>query len=126
MIAQTNQSALSLLSERADDDQLATNSVIVLEVLYSAQDSRQHKRAKQWLSSLVDLGLSAQAQRRAVELQTRLAAKGQYRIPINDLLIAADAEQSGAELLHYDGHFDLIAEISDLRAHWIVPRGEGH
>lgn len=108
------------------DGGLATNSVVTLEVLYSAQNALDFRRLRKQMSALHDLGLSAAAQQRALELQARLATKSQHRIPITDILIAADAECNGLELIHYDAHFDLIAEFSDLKARWIVPRGTAH
>lgn len=126
MIAQTNERARRVLSKAALDDQLATNAVISLEVLYSAGGDLDHRRIRKHLEAQHDLGLSAASQRRAVELQALLAIKNRHRIPITDLLIAADAEQNGVQLLHYDSDFDLIAKVSSLDARWIVPRGSGH
>lgn len=33
---------------------------------------------------------------------------------------------NNVELLHYDKHFDLIAEITGQHTSWILPRGPGH
>lgn len=57
--------------------------------------------------------LTPQAEKRAVEVQGLLAARGQHRAPsIPDLLIAAVAETSGLTVLHVDKDFELIAEIT--------------
>jgi predicted nucleic acid-binding protein len=40
-----------------------------------------------------------------------------------DLLIAAVAERERVTLLHYDGDYDLIAQVTGQSAQWVVPRG---
>jgi predicted nucleic acid-binding protein len=46
---------------------------------------------------------------RALTVQGLLARRGQHRLPIHDLLIAAAAERVGLSVLHYDADFDRIA-----------------
>jgi predicted nucleic acid-binding protein len=38
-------------------------------------------------------------------------------------MIAAVAERERVILLHYDGDYDLIAEITRQPMQWVVPRG---
>jgi predicted nucleic acid-binding protein len=40
-----------------------------------------------------------------------------------DLLVAAVAERERVSLLHYDGDYDLIAEVTSQPVRWVVPRG---
>ena len=40
-----------------------------------------------------------------------------------DLLIAAVAERERVAVLHYDGDYDLIAQITSQPVQWVVPRG---
>lgn len=40
-----------------------------------------------------------------------------------DLLIAAVAEREQVTLLHYDGDYELIAEVTGQPMQWVVPRG---
>jgi predicted nucleic acid-binding protein len=52
---------------------------------------------------------------RALEVQRLLAAdsgNGRRR-PIPDLIIAATAELHGAEVLHVDSGYDMIARVTD-------------
>ncbi|KRC53552.1 MULTISPECIES: PIN domain nuclease [unclassified Nocardioides] len=57
--------------------------------------------------------LTPSMERRAVEVQGILAARGQHRAPsIPDLLLAAVAERSGLVVLHLDKDFELIAEVT--------------
>jgi predicted nucleic acid-binding protein len=39
------------------------------------------------------------------------------------LLVAAAAEEQDLAVLHYDADFDLIAEVTGQRCHWVVPAG---
>lgn len=61
----------------------------------------------------------------ARSLQRALVQRGTHRGPkVVDLLIAATALAHDAEILHYDGDYDLLAAaVPRLRARWIVPRG---
>lgn len=57
--------------------------------------------------------LTPSMERRAIEVQGILAARGQHRAPsIPDLLLAAVAERAGLVVLHLDKDFELIAEIT--------------
>ncbi|MFC9892469.1 PIN domain-containing protein [Nocardia sp. NPDC127579] len=61
---------------------------------------------------------------RAIEVQGHLAQKSKHRsVPIPDLLIAATAERHNLTVLHYDGNFDTIAEVTGQPVEWVVPRG---
>lgn len=61
----------------------------------------------------------------ARSLQRALVQRGAHRGPkVVDLLIAATALVHDAEILHYDGDYDLLAAAEpSLRVRWIVPRG---
>lgn len=61
---------------------------------------------------------------RAIEVQGVLAVRAQHRsVSIPDLLIAATAEHNALTVLHYDGDFERIAEVTGQPTEWIVPRG---
>ncbi len=62
---------------------------------------------------------------RAMEVQHHLAKRGQHRLPLPDLIIAAKAEVHGATVLHHDHDYDLIGAVTDQPTQWIVPRGTG-
>jgi predicted nucleic acid-binding protein len=70
--------------------------------------TRKIWRALEWLP------VGEAAMDRALEVQRLLAqhrANGRRR-PIPDLIIAATAELHGAEVLHADSDYDLIAEVT--------------
>jgi predicted nucleic acid-binding protein len=60
---------------------------------------------------------------RALDVQAELWRSGRVRaVGFPDLLIAAVAEREQVTLLHYDGDYDLIAEVSRQAMQWVVPR----
>lgn len=60
---------------------------------------------------------------RALDVQHELARRGQHRLPIPDLIIAAAAEGAALTLLHYDADFEGIAAVTGLGHEWIASRG---
>jgi predicted nucleic acid-binding protein len=104
--------------------EIATCGIVDLELLFSARS------AKDYLAILADRGSLPRAEvgeggiERAIDVQTALARKGQYRgVTIPDLLIAAAAEAAGLCVLHYDADFDLVAEVTGQPVEWVVPPG---
>ena len=61
---------------------------------------------------------------RALDVQGRLWRSGRVRaVRIPDLLLAAVAERERVTVVHYDGDYDLIAEVTGQRMRWVVPPG---
>jgi predicted nucleic acid-binding protein len=91
------------------------STVTRLEVGYSARsaDDLRASRASPPLASLPVEYLTPAIEGRAVEVQGRLADRGQHRAPsIPDLLVAATAELAGLTVLHVDKDFELIATLT--------------
>jgi predicted nucleic acid-binding protein len=62
--------------------------------------------------------------RRALEVQAFLWRAGRMRaVGLPDLLIAAVAERERVTVLHYDGDYDVIAQVTGQSMQWVVPRG---
>jgi predicted nucleic acid-binding protein len=62
--------------------------------------------------------------RRALDVQATLRRGEHIRaVGLPDLLIAAVAERERVTVLHYDGVYDLIAQVTGQSAQWVVPRG---
>jgi predicted nucleic acid-binding protein len=62
--------------------------------------------------------------RRALDVQASLWRSGQVRaVGLPDLLIAAVAERERVTVLHYDGDYDFIAQITGQPTQWVVARG---
>jgi predicted nucleic acid-binding protein len=63
------------------------------------------------------LWISERSEQRAANLQAQLRAAHQHLgVPPLDYLIAAIAEAHSADLIHYDGDFERLAEHTDLSA----------
>ncbi len=121
-----NRDADDTMRRLAYDNRLAVCDIVALELLYSARNSADYETGRRGLESLVWLDSSDAVGALARSIQRDLAAVGQHRRPIPDLLIAATAIVHDAAVLHYDKDYDLIAQSTGLRAAWIVPRGTGH
>ncbi|MGQ0775230.1 MAG: PIN domain nuclease [Pseudonocardiales bacterium] len=99
--------------------------VTELEVGYSARSLLDFERISQdVLAPLNRLITPVAAEARAREVQRALIARGQHRaVAIPALIVAAVAEIEGLTVLHYDGDFDLIADITGQPTEWVVPPG---
>ncbi len=60
------------------------------------------------------MSIDEHVERRAIDVQSQLAAAGHHRLPPVDLLIAALAEHHRLGVLHYDRDYDLVADKTDL------------
>ncbi|MCY4399189.1 MAG: PIN domain-containing protein [Gemmatimonadetes bacterium] len=100
----------------------ATCAVVDLEVLYSARNHEEHGRARSRRARAYrQVELTEAIFRRAIEVQGLLAHRGQHRMPIPDLIIAAAAESAGIAVMHYDSDFDRIAAVTGQPVEWVVP-----
>jgi hypothetical protein len=120
-----NEDARNLLALLLGDGALATCHVIALEVLYSARNVADYEILRADLAVLPWLPVTADAMNRALAVQHALAQRGQHRLPLPDLIIAATAELGGATVLHYDHDYDVIAGVTGQPTQWIVARGAG-
>jgi predicted nucleic acid-binding protein len=59
--------------------------------------------------------------RRERHVQRLLAERKLKRRKVPDLLAAAAAEDRGLIVLHYDGDFDLIAQVTGQPTQWVSP-----
>ena len=102
----------------------ATCSMVDLEVLYSTRNREEHSRvrARRALAYL-KVELTETVFNRAIDVQGLLAGRGQHRLPIPDLIIAAAAEAAHMTILHYDAEFDAIAAVTGQDMEWVAPRG---
>ncbi|MGH2365866.1 MAG: PIN domain-containing protein [Chloroflexota bacterium] len=97
---------------------------VVFELGFSAQSHGDYKELTERLLAFTSVPTSEADQRRALDLQAALAARGQLRaISLVDALVAAVAEARGLTILHYDADFELIARITGQAQEWIVERG---
>lgn len=105
--------------------QIATCSIVTLELLYSARDVRELTIVEAEQALLRDVPVAASAQRAAIGALRDLASDGpgQHRIPLADALIAAAALDAGVDVLHYDHHYDRLARVLHFTSVWVAPPG---
>ena len=104
--------------------QVATCSVVELEVLYSAQNAKDLRETRERRKSLPLVEMDQLDFDRAADVMEELARRGQHRsVGLPDLLVAACAERTGLTLIHYDSDFDAIASVTSQATEWVVPRG---
>lgn len=105
-------------------DDLVLCAPVALELLYSARGPADYVALASDLGGFHHLPLDERAEQAASRAQRRLAASSHHRGPTPaDLLIAGLAEVNGLPLLHYDRHFELIADVTGQPTEWLSPRG---
>lgn len=102
---------------------VTTCPIIDLEVLYSARSPADYEAIRAERFGLMTYPITGEVTDRALEVQRMLAGRGQHRLPIPDLLIAALAELNELAVIHYDADFDRIAAVTEQPTEWVVPRG---
>lgn len=120
-----SEAARELLALLLAEGALASCHVIAMEVLYSARNLDDYTTLRNDIDALPWLPCDEAAMDRALGVQELLARRGQHRLPLPDLMIAATAERHSATVLHYDHDYDLIAAVTGQPTQWIVERGAG-
>jgi predicted nucleic acid-binding protein len=105
--------------------QIATCSIVTLELLYSGRDAPELATVEAEQALLRNVPVSVSAQRAAIGALRDLATSGSghHRVPIADALIAATAQEAGVDVLHYDHHYDRLAKVLTFSSVWIAPAG---
>lgn len=108
-------------------DELWTCPPTLLEMRYSARDSRGFALTAKRLGALAHAPLNAEAAAAAVIAQAELAAVPgiSHRVKPVDLLIASIAATQDLGVLHYDYDYDTIEQHTALSfaSVWVAPRG---
>ena len=104
---------------------LATCAALDLEALYSARTPGEYRDVQTDRRLAYEyLPTEDEDWQRALEVQAALAEVGRWRgVGLADLVISAVAERHRVTVLHYDGDFDLVAEVTGQRTEWVVPAG---
>ena len=94
---------------------IAACHMTALEISYSARNQADLEALLAGQRALEWLPVNEAVMDRALEVQRLLAAHSGngHRRPIPDLIIAATAELHGAEVLHVDSDYDMIARVTD-------------
>ncbi|MDA0185353.1 PIN domain-containing protein [Solirubrobacter phytolaccae] len=98
------------------DDELCLCAITRLELLYSARSAEDYAQLEQDLTEFRDLRMDAETFAIARTAQRELADRGQHRVSLPDLLIAACAQQHAAGVLHVDRHFDVLTQVLEFEA----------
>jgi len=105
--------------------QIATCSIVTLELMYSARNEQDLATVESEQALLRDVPVATSAQRAAMGALRELASggPGQHRVPLADALIAAAAQEAGVDVLHYDHHYDRLAQALHFKSVWVAPPG---
>lgn len=106
-----------------EEGAIATCAIVDLEVLFSARNLSDYDAVRRERQSLDDVPITPAIMARSLDIQQKLAQRGQHRLPIPDLIIAATAENADLILLHCDGDYEVIAAVTEQAHEWVVPRG---
>jgi predicted nucleic acid-binding protein len=98
-----------------DYGELCMCAITRMEILYSARSAHDFATLQEDLAAHRDLRIDHSTMAAAEAAQRELAATGQHRIALPDLVIGACAQQHGADVLHVDRHFDLLAQTFGFR-----------
>jgi len=106
--------------------QVVTCPIVKLEMLFSARSGEDFDRLDTLLGALRDVPITRSVTNAAIA-GYRALAHGQplaHRpITFGDLLIAAAAQDAAIGVLHYDQHFDRLADVLEFESRWIAPAG---
>ncbi len=110
---------------RIQAGQVGVALVTELEVGFSARSASDYRTTREDLiDHLIPVPMPLRAEQRARELQAELVRRGQHRaVSVPDLVLASVADIQQLTILHYDGDFELIAELTGQPTEWVVPRG---
>lgn len=100
--------------------------VVTLELLYDARDREHVEQVATALAGLKQAPITRTVTDAAISAIRELAARGSagsHRVRVPDALIAAAAAERGFAVLHYDHHYDRLAEVLGFYSQWIAPAG---
>lgn len=108
--------ATRAVPELLQDNRVAINPIVRIEVLTGARDEAHYAALEDALRGLHHLPLSDAVLRHAERLRFELKRRG-HVIPVPDILIASSALIYDCDLLHADQHFTFIAQTIPLKFH---------
>jgi predicted nucleic acid-binding protein len=117
---------LADFTERLEAGEIAICPMVELELLWSTRDERSFYALRAQIGVLERLPINDLEWHRAAEVFGELAARGPLhhrKVKLPDLLVAAAAESASVPVCHYDGNFDLIAELTGQPVRAIAPLG---
>lgn len=97
-------------AELLDYGELCMCAITRMEILYSARSTNDYAVLQRDLADYRDLRIDHETISAAEAVQRELAEMGQHRVSVPDIVIGACAQRHGADVLHVDRHFDVLAE----------------
>ena len=111
------------LAEPLSTGAVAYCDITQLEMGLTAKNAREHAALAALLARLPRVHITGDDYDRAWQVQGQLAALSRHRgIALPDLLVAACAERLGLTVIHCDGDFDAIAQVTGQPTRWAVDR----
>jgi predicted nucleic acid-binding protein len=110
----------------AAEGKIATCRAVAVEMLRSTRGGIEFAEVREKLDALRDLPIRRREWDRALDVMHALAEHdplSHRRMPLVDLLVAAAAESAEVPVLHYDRHFERIAEITGQPHRALAPLG---
>jgi predicted nucleic acid-binding protein len=105
----------AIIAEAIASERVAINGIIQVEIVAYAPNEASYRKLRADFQAFHWLDVGSEEFALATELGFQLRRQG-ITIPPTDLIIAASGIQAGATLYHVDGHYDLIAQHSNLTA----------
>ena len=103
--------------DRLLDGDIATCDAVSMEVLAGARDERQLTQLRGLLARATMLPTSPADYEAAASLYRACRTRGETVRKLIDCLIGAVAARAGAEILHADADFNVLARHTDVRVH---------
>jgi predicted nucleic acid-binding protein len=117
----TDPAVLPRWAATRDAGMLAACPVVTLELLAAARDEDAFANLDRALGALAQAPVTRKASDAALRASREL--RGKRRLPAADYLIAAAAAERGADVLHYDRHFDPLCRVLGIESVWIAEPG---
>lgn len=106
------------------EGRVALCAPVAFELGFSARSAADHGAVMSNIDAFESVPVTEGDHRRALELQSLLADRGQHRaLSLVDALVAAVAESRDLIVLHDDADFDVVSELTGQPTQWIVERG---
>jgi predicted nucleic acid-binding protein len=120
-----HQAVAGVLAPLIEAGVVATCGVIEFELAWATRSSEELDQVRADREAGYErLATHDEDWRRALDVQATLWHSGGMRaVGLPDLLIAAVAERERVTVLHYDGDYDVIAQVTGQPVQWVVPRG---
>lgn len=120
-----NGAVADAVDRRGLDRVLYRCAAIDLEVLRGATSTKHFRELRDVLDgSFAELPITPDVMDTALDTQRKLVENGRHRgVALPELVIAACAEVHDATVVHYDGDYDLIAEVTGQPVEWVVSAG---